>query len=142
MKGAPGRSPVPDLFGDPLPPRYHDPMTLFAGTLTTAGIAAAFVATLINQDSTGLYIICAVIAAAGLLLMLLQVARTRRDAAPRYAWYALAPMAIVVALLGIAASGATCGVACIAWGTPAAAATLAAPDIRGWFGKRRPLRSP
>ena len=117
-------------------------MTLLAGTLTTAGIAAAFVATLINHDSTGLYIICAVIAAAGLLLMLLQVARTRRDAAPRYGWYALAPMAIVVALLGIAASGATCGVACIAWGTPAAAATLAAPDIRSWFGKRRPLRSP
>lgn len=112
-------------------------MTLLAGTLTTAGIAAAFVATLINQDSTGLYIICAVIAAAGLLLMLLQVARTRRDAAP---WYALAPMAIVVALLGIAASGATCGVACIAWGTPAAAATLAAPDIRSWFDRKRPLK--
>ena len=112
-------------------------MTLLAATLTTGGIAAAFIATLINQDSTGLYIICAAIAAAGLLLMLLHVARRRRDAAP---WYALAPMAIVVALLGIAASGATCGVACIAWGTPAAAATLAAPDIRGWFNRKRPLK--
>ena len=111
-------------------------MTFIAGSLTVGGIVAAFVATLLNQDSTGLYIICAVIAAAGLLLMLLQVARSRR-AAP---WYALAPMAIVVALLGIAASGATCGVACIAWGTPAAAATLAAPDIRSWFRNRRPLK--
>ncbi|MCY3569379.1 MAG: hypothetical protein OXH38_12170 [Chloroflexi bacterium] len=113
-------------------------MTFLAGTLTAAGIAAAFVATLINQDSTGLYIVCATVAAAGLLLMLLHVARTRRS--PAAPWFALAPMAIVVALLGIAASGATCGVACIAWGTPAAAATLAAPDIRGWLSKRRPLK--
>lgn len=110
-----------------------------AGTLTVSGIAAAFVATLIGQDSTGLYIVCAVIAAAGLLLMLLHLARRREDAVP---WYALAPMAVVVALLGIAASGASCGVACIAWGTPAAAATLVIPDIRGWLGKRRPLRHP
>ena len=116
---------------------YHDRMTLFAGTLTTAGIAAAFVATLIGRDSLSLYIVCAVVAAAGLLLMLLQVARRRQDSTP---WYALAPMAIVVALLGIAASGATCGVACIAWGTPAAAATLAAPDIRGWLTRKRPLK--
>ncbi len=114
-------------------------MTLIAGTLTTAGIAAAFVATLIGQESTGLYIICATIAAAGLLLMLLHVARRRRDAAP---WYALAPMAVVVTLLGIAASGATCGVACIAWGSPVAGALLVVPDIRGWLGKRRPLRIP
>ncbi len=112
-------------------------MSFIAGTLTAAGIAAAFVATLIGHDSTGLYIICATIAAAGLLLMLLQIARRRRDAAP---WYALAPMAIVVALLGVAASGASCGVACIAWGGPAAAVTLAAPDIRGWFRSRTPLR--
>ena len=111
-------------------------MGFIAGTLTTGGIAAAFVATLINQDSTGLYIICAAIAAAGLLLMLLHIARRRQDAAP---WYALAPMAIVVTLLGIAASGATCGVACIAWGTPAAAATLAVPDIRGWLDRKRSL---
>ncbi len=112
-------------------------MTFIAGALTVGGIAAAFVATLINQDSTGLYIICAVIAAAGLALMLLHVARSRgATSAP---WYALTPMAIVVALLGIAASGATCGVACIAWGTPAAAATLAAPDIRSWLSRKRPL---
>lgn len=111
-------------------------MGFTAGTLTIGGIAAAFVATLIGQDSTGLYIICAAIAAAGLLLMLLHIAR-RRDAAP---WYALAPMAIVVTLLGIAASGATCGVACIAWGSPVAAATLAIPDIRGWFNNKRPLK--
>ena len=112
-------------------------MTFLAGTLTTGGIAAAFAATLLGHDSTGLYIICAVIAAAGLLLMLLHIARRRQDSAP---WYALAPMAIVVTLLGIAASGATCGVACIAWGSPAAAATLVIPDIRGWFGRKRPLR--
>lgn len=112
-------------------------MSFLAATLTTGGIAAAFVATLLGQDSTGLYIICAVIAAAGLLLMLLHVARRRRDATP---WYALAPMAIVVALLGIAASGATCGVACIAWGSPVAAATLVLPDIRGWFDRKRPLK--
>ena len=111
-------------------------MMFLAGTLGAGGIAAAFVATLIGRDSTGLYIVCAVIAAAGLLLMLLHVARSRRDAAP---WYALAPMAIVVALLGVAASGATCGVACIAWATPAAAATLAAPDIRGWLKRKRPI---
>ena len=36
-----------------------------AGSLTVGGIAAAFVATLVNQDSTGLYIVCAVVAAAG-----------------------------------------------------------------------------
>ena len=112
-------------------------MTLLAGTLTTAGIAAAFVATLIGQESLGLYIVCAVVAAAGLLLMLLHIARRRADSAP---WYALAPMAIVVALLGVAASGATCGVACIAWGSPVAAATLVIPDIRGWFDRRRPLK--
>ena len=114
-------------------------MSLLAGTLTTAGIVAAFVATLIGQDSTGLYIVCAAIAAAGLLLKLLHLARRRRDPMP---WYTLTPMAIVVALLGIAASGATCGVACIAWGTPAAAATLAAPDLRGWLSRRQPLRRP
>ena len=113
-------------------------MTFIAGSLTVGGIAAAFFATLINQDSTGLYIICAVIAAAGLALMLLHVVRSRGVASAP--WYALTPMAIVVALLGIAASGATCGVACIAWGTPAAAATLAAPDIRNWLTRKRPLR--
>ena len=112
-------------------------MALTAGTLAIAGIVAAFVATLIEQGSTALYIVCAVVAAAGLALMLLHVARRRSRDAP---WYALAPMAIVVALLGIAASGATCGVACIAWGTPAAAATLAAPDLRTWFSRLRPLR--
>ena len=112
-------------------------MTLLAGTLTTAGIAAAFVATLIGHESLSLYIVCAVVAAAGLLLTLLHVARRRRDAAP---WYALAPMAIVVALLGVAASGATCGVACIAWGSSVAAATLVIPDIRGWLDRKRPLK--
>ncbi len=113
-------------------------MTLIAGSLTVGGIAAAFAATLINQDSVGLYVICAVVAAAGLALMLLHVARSRGQASTP--WYALTPMAIVVALLGIAASGATCGVACIAWGTPAAAATLAAPDLRNWLTRKRPLR--
>ena len=112
-------------------------MSIIAATLTTGGIAAAFVATLIDQASTGLYIVCAVIAAAGLLLMLLHIARRRRDAAP---WYALAPMAVVVTLLGIAASGATCGVACIAWGSPVAGVLLVVPDIRGWIGRKRPLR--
>ena len=57
-------------------------MTLLAGTLTTAGIAAAFVATLIGQESLGLYIVCAVVAAAGLLLMLLHIARAARTALP------------------------------------------------------------
>ena len=113
-------------------------MGYVAGTLTAGGIAAAFVATLIDQESTGLYIICAVVAAAGLLLMLLHLARTRTS--PAAPWFALAPMAIVVALLGVAASGATCGVACIAWGGPAAALTLAAPDLRGWFSRRASLR--
>ena len=109
-------------------------MTAIAATLTTAGIAAAFVATLIGQDSLSLHIVCAVVAAAGFLLMLLHIARRRQDSAP---WYALAPMAIVVALLGVAASGATCGVACIAWGSPVAGIMLVVPDIRGWFGNRR-----
>ena len=112
-------------------------MSFLAATMTTAGIAAAFVATLIGHESLSLYIVCAVVAAAGLLLMLLHIARRRRDSAP---WYALAPMAIVVALLGIAASGATCGVACIAWGSPVAAATLAVPDLRGWLGRKRSLK--
>ena len=117
---------------------YHDRMTLFAGTLTTAGIAAAFVATLIGRDSLSLNIVCAVIAAAGLLLMLLHSRPTPTGQRPPGT--PSLPMAIVVALLGIAASGATCGVACIAWGTPAAAATLAAPDIRGWLTRKRPLK--
>ena len=112
-------------------------MGFIAGTLTGGGIAAAFVATLIGQDSTGLYIICAAISAAGLLLMLLHIARRGQDAAP---WYALAPMAVVVTLLGIAASGATCGVACIAWGSPVAGVLLVVPDIRGWFSRKRPLK--
>ena len=118
------------------PPHGVTPMTTVAATLTTSGIAAAFVATLIGRDSTSLYIVCAVVAAAGLLLLLLEVARRRR-AAP---WIAVAPMSIVVALLGIAASGARCGVACIAWGSPLAAATLFVPDLRGWWSSRRPLR--
>lgn len=113
-------------------------MSLLSATLTTAGIAAAFVATLIGHESLSLYFVCAVVAAAGLSLMLLHVARRRRDSAP---WYALAPMAIVVALLGIAASGATCGVACIAWGSPVAGVMLVVPDIRGWFGDRRLRRT-
>lgn len=113
-------------------------MGAIAGSLTVGGISAAFAATLIGQDSTPLYIVCVSVAGAGLLLMLLHVARQRGDASAP--WYALAPMAIVVALLGIAASGATCGVACIAWGTPAAAATLAVPDLRGWLSRKRPLR--
>ncbi len=113
-------------------------MTLLAGTLAVGGVGSAFAATLIGRDSTALYIVCAALAAAGLLLMLPQLARSRPgSAAP---WYALAPMAIIVALLGVAASGASCGVACIAWGTPAAAAALAAPDVRDWFGRRRALR--
>lgn len=49
-------------------------------------------------------------------------------------------MAVVVTLLGIAASGATCGVACIAWGSPVAGVLLVVPDIRGWIGRKRPLR--
>ncbi len=116
-------------------------LTTIAAALTAVGIAAAFVATLIGQESVALYIVCAVVAGLGLLLMLLQLARSRGGAPERsQAWSALAPMAIVVSLLGVAASGATCGVACIAWGTPAAAAVLAAPDIRGWFSRRRPLQ--
>ena len=120
-------------------------MLTAAAALTAGGIAAAFVATLIGRESTLLYAVCAAAAGAGLLLMLLQLVGTYRSEGQRSgerspAWYALAPMAIVVSLLGVAASGASCGVACIAWGTPAAAAVLAAPDIRGWCSRRQPLR--
>ncbi len=113
-------------------------MTFTAATLTIGAIAAAFAATLLDHHSTSLYIVCAVLAAAGLALMLLLVVRRRQD--PSLPRYALAPMAIVVALLGVAASGASCGVACIAWGAPAAAATLAAPDLRAWLNRKRPLK--
>ncbi len=113
---------------------------MFAAGLTAAGIAAAFVATLFGRESGALYVICAVVAGVGLSLMVVQLARSRVGAERWQAWSALAPMAIVVSLLGVAASGASCGVACIAWGTPAAAALVAAPDVRGWFERRRPLR--
>ena len=121
--------------------------TAAAAALTAGGITAAFVATLIGRESTLLYAVCAAAAGAGLLLMLLQLAWTdrsdwRRSAERSPAWYALAPMTIVVSLLGVAASGASCGVACIAWGAPAAAAVLAAPDVRGWVSRRQTLRRP
>ena len=112
-------------------------MGVLAALLSGGGIAAAFVATLIGQESEALYIGCAAAAGLGLLLMLAHVWRTRAGGLPVTT---LAPVAIAAALLGIAASGASCGVACIAWGTPAAAASLVLPDVRGWFQARRPLR--
>ncbi len=107
-----------------------------AAALTIAGMASAFVATLIGEASLDLYIGSATAAGAGLALMLLQLARSRTESSRN----ALLPMGIVVALLGVAASGASCGVACIAWGAPAAALTLAAPDLRGWLSRRTSLR--
>ena len=112
-----------------------------AASLTAAAIAAAFAATLLGHESNAVYVGCAVAAGAGLLLMVWHLARTRTQS-DASGFYALAPMAIVVSLLGIAASGATCGVACIAWGTPAAAVAMTAPDLRGWFSKKRTRRQP
>lgn len=110
----------------------------FAAALTVAAIASAFVATLVGQESNALYVGCAVAAGVGLLFMAWHLLRQRqgRSMTNVSAWASLAPMAIVVSLLGIAASGASCGVACIAWGTPAAAAAALLPDLRGWFSRR------
>ena len=101
-----------------------------AGALAIAAISAALIAVLAGQATTPLYIATAIAAATALLLAATHLLATR--AAPE-AWSAAAPLAIITALLSVAATGASCGAACIAAAGPTAAVALTLPDIsRTW----------
>lgn len=101
-------------------------LPFIAGTLAIAAMAAALVAILAGEATTPLYIGVAI--AAGTALALAIVHLLAKRSIPE-AWTALAPLAIITGLLGVAATGASCGVACVAAAGPAAAATLFLPDL-------------
>ena len=86
---------------------------------------------LVGAASTNLYLGAALAAAVGTALVVVQLLRSRAD---RSAWSAAAPLGVVLGLLGVAASGASCGVACLAIGAPIAGLSLFAPDLhlRRW----------
>ncbi len=103
---------------------------LIAGGLAVAAMSAALVAILAGQATTPLYIGATIAAATALFLAATHLLATRPSA---NAWAAIAPLAIITALLGAAATGASCGPACTAAAGPAAAATLLLPDLsRAW----------
>ena len=103
---------------------------LIAGGLAVAAMAAALVAILAGEATTALYIGAAIGAGAALLLAAAHLLANRGGAE---AWSAIAPLAIITGLLGVAASSASCGAACVAAAGPAAAMTLFLPDIsRAW----------
>ena len=115
-------------------------MIAFAATLAAAGMAAAFTATLLDQESLALYSVCAAVAGLGFGLILIHYARRRFiDLAQPEGWAVIAPVGIVLGMLGVAASGASCGAACIAWGAPAASVAMFAPEINT---RLRTLRRP
>ena len=101
-----------------------------AGGLAVAAMSAALIAVLAGEATTPLYIGAAIAAGAALLLAAVHLLANR---AGIDAWATAAPLAIITALLGVAASGASCGVACIAAAGPAAAVALTLPDLsRTW----------
>ncbi len=104
---------------------------LIAGGLAVASVAAAIVAVLLDQASPNLYLGAAIAAAAGTALFVAHLVRSRADLA---SWSAVAPLGVVLGLLGVAASGASCGVACLAIGAPIAGLALAPPNLnlRRW----------
>ena len=99
---------------------------VIAGGLAVAAMAAALVAILAGEATTPLYIGAAIAAGTAFALAIAHLLAKRSGAE---AWAALAPLAIITGLLGVAASGANCGVACVAAAGPAAAATLFLPDL-------------
>ena len=99
---------------------------LLAGGLAAAAVAAALVAVLLGYASTDLYLGATIAAAAATALFVLHLIRTRADLS---AWTAVAPLGVVLGLLGVAAGGASCGVACIAVGAPIAGLALSPPTL-------------
>ena len=99
---------------------------VIAGGLAAASMTAVIVAILAGEATTPLYIGAAIAAGAALLL---GAAHLLANRAGTEAWTAVAPLAVITALLGVAASGASCGTACAAAAGPAAAATLFLPDL-------------
>lgn len=101
-------------------------LPFITGTLAIAAITAALVAILAGEATTPLYIGAAI--AAGTALALATAHLLAKRSSPE-TWTTLAPLAIITGLLGVAATGASCGVACVAAAGPAAAATLFLPDL-------------
>ena len=99
---------------------------VIAGGLAAAAMTAVIIAILAGEATTPLYIGAAIAAGAALLLGIAHLLSNRAGAE---AWAAVAPLAVITALLGVAASGASCGTACAAAAGPAAAATLFLPDL-------------
>ena len=101
-------------------------LPFIAGTLAIAAMAVALVAILAGEATTPLYIGAAIAAGTALALAIAHLLAKRSS--PE-AWTAVAPLAIITGLLGVAATGASCGVACVAAAGPAAAATLFLPVL-------------
>ena len=101
-------------------------MQLIGAGLVVASVAAAIVAVLAGAASTELYLGAALAAGAGTALFAAQLVRSRAELS---AWSAVAPLGVVLGLLGVAASGASCGVACLAVGAPVAGLALYAPEL-------------
>lgn len=101
-------------------------LPFIAATLAIGAMAAALAAILAGEATTPLYIGAAITAGTALALATAHLLAKRSSPG---AWTALAPLAIITGLLGVAATGASCGVACVAAAGPAAAATLFLPDL-------------
>ena len=101
-------------------------MQLIGAGLAAAAVAAAIAAVLLGEASTNLYLGAAIAAGAGTALFVGQLIRSRADLS---AWSAVAPLGVALGLLGVAASGASCGVACLAVGAPVAGLALYAPEL-------------
>ena len=99
---------------------------LLAGGLAVAAVAAAVVAVLLGHASTDLYLGATIAAAGATALFVVHLIRSRAELS---AWAAVAPLGVVLGLLGVAASGASCGVACIAVGAPIAGLALSPPSL-------------
>ena len=107
-------------------PRAASSIPLLAGVLAGAAVASAVVAVLVGEASTGLYLGAVIAAALATALFVGQLLWSRAE---WRAWGAVAPLGIVVGVLGVAASGASCGVACLAIGAPVASVGLLVPDL-------------
>ena len=94
--------------------------------MAAAAVAAAIVAVLLGAASAELYLGAAIAAGAGTALFVGQLIRSRADL---LAWSAVAPLGVALGLLGVAASGASCGVACLAVGAPTAGLALYIPEL-------------
>lgn len=99
---------------------------LLAFGLAAGAVVAAIAAVLVGAASDTLYLGALIAAASGAALYAAHLLFCRADLA---SWAAAAPLGVVVGLLGVAASGASCGVACLAIGAPVASIGLIAPDF-------------